>query len=55
MLLQVPDASWKRERLEADLALSRQLATKLDAEKGIEHNPLILPDAAAAVEEAKGK
>jgi hypothetical protein len=45
---QVPAASWKAERVEADLALSKQLAAKLDAEKGIESNPLDADSAAEA-------
>ena len=37
---QVPGASWNAARVEADLALSKELMLKLDAEKGIEANPL---------------
>ena len=45
--MQVPAASWKAERLESDLDLSKQLIIKLDAEKNIDSNPLIQSEAAA--------
>jgi hypothetical protein len=45
--MQVPAASWKAERLESDLGLSKQLIIKLDAEKNIDSNPLIQSEAAA--------
>lgn len=47
----VPGASWKAARVEADLALSKELMLKLDAEKGIESNPL---EAHAAAQPVKG-
>ncbi len=37
---QVPGASWSAARVDADLALSKELMLKLDTEKGIEANPL---------------
>lgn len=49
----VPEAAWLPARLASDLALARELASKLDAEKGIASNSLLAsasPPAAAAVE-----
>lgn len=46
MLLQgpaAPDASWTAARVASDLALSKDLMLKLDAEKGIEQNALASP------------
>lgn len=41
-----PEASWKASRVASDLALSKELVAKLDAEKGIEGNVLLAEDAA---------
>lgn len=49
MACQVPGASWNAARVDADLALSKELMLKLDAEKGIEANPLEADAAAKGI------
>ena len=56
----VPEASWKAGRVAADIALSKDLMLKLDAEKGVASNPLEAqaakePATEAAAEPATGK
>ena len=36
-----PYVCWSKERIDSDLKLSTELVQKLDAEKGIESNPVL--------------
>jgi len=42
-----PEVSWQPARLASDLGLARELASKLDAEKGITENPLLADGSSA--------